>query len=137
MARVSIEPLNGDWWKDIASWLWALLLLPIGTIWKRTQNAVQKDDFTKAIDKIEATIDRHAGNALATCERVESALIRHMEDDSTTFREMRAIHSELFERAAENRTILERIDTRQHSMEKSIEDIAARSHKRRETDGSG
>lgn len=32
-------------WKQAAEWLWAVLALPIATLWRKADNAVAKDDF--------------------------------------------------------------------------------------------
>ena len=32
-------------WKQISGWLWALLAIPIASIWKKADGAVQKDDL--------------------------------------------------------------------------------------------
>ena len=32
-------------WKQISGWLWAVLAIPIASIWKKADGAVQKDDL--------------------------------------------------------------------------------------------
>lgn len=32
-------------WHDVAKWLWAVLALPIATLWRKADNAVSKDEF--------------------------------------------------------------------------------------------
>lgn len=34
-----------EFWKGVASWLWAALLIPVGVIWKKVDGSVQKEEF--------------------------------------------------------------------------------------------
>lgn len=34
-------------WKDVANWLWAALLIPLGILWRKADNAVQKEEFER------------------------------------------------------------------------------------------
>lgn len=34
-------------WQDVAKWLWGLFLIPLAILWRKADNAVQKEDFEK------------------------------------------------------------------------------------------
>lgn len=47
-----------DIWKAAFDYLWAIVLIPVGYVWKKVDNAVQKDDFKDFISRF----DEHAKN---------------------------------------------------------------------------
>lgn len=47
-----------DFWKTAVNYLWGILLIPVGMVWKRVDNSVQKDDFKAFIDRF----DKHCDN---------------------------------------------------------------------------
>lgn len=52
--------MSGPEWKELASWAWGLLLLPVGVVWKKADGAVQKDDFGKYAESVAKAIEKHA-----------------------------------------------------------------------------
>lgn len=34
-------------WKDVASWIWGIVLIPVGILWKKADGAASKDDLER------------------------------------------------------------------------------------------
>ena len=85
---------EGDpaFWKQMLGWLWALLLLPLGALWRRTENAVQKDDLKEIVSDIKRGAETHA------------------ESDRQTRAELRDVQSKIFDRLDQQSQALARID---------------------------
>ena len=47
-----------DFWRTATDYLWGVLLIPVGMVWKRVDNSVQKDDFKDFISRF----DEHVKN---------------------------------------------------------------------------
>ena len=47
-----------DFWRIAADYVWGILLIPVGMVWKKVENSVQKDDFKDFISRF----DEHAKN---------------------------------------------------------------------------
>ena len=71
---MSLAP-DPDFWKDMAGWLWALLLLPMGKLWTRIWSAVQKDDFNKYAAEVKETFKAHAEIDEKNAEKTRQSLI--------------------------------------------------------------
>ena len=71
---MSLAP-DPDFWKDIANWLWALLLLPVGTLWRKVMGAVQKDDFNRYAAEVKDTFKTHAEIDEKNAEKTRQSLI--------------------------------------------------------------
>jgi hypothetical protein len=65
-----------DSWKDVAGWLWALLLLPFGWAFKRIEGAVQKPDFAKHRELVREDIRQLYANAEADRKLVRDCVDR-------------------------------------------------------------
>lgn len=50
---------GGDpgFWREIASWLWAVLMLPIAVVFRKADAAVPKDEFHRHVDKMDRSIE--------------------------------------------------------------------------------
>lgn len=44
-----------SFWQDAAKYLWSVLLIPVGVLWKKADGAIQKEDFKEFI----ARFDQH------------------------------------------------------------------------------
>lgn len=71
---MSLTPDTG-FWKDMAGWLWAILLLPVGKLWTRVEGAVQKDDFTKYALEVKETFKAHTEIDEKNAEKTRQSLI--------------------------------------------------------------
>ena len=47
-----------DFWRTATDYLWGVLLIPVGMVWKRVDNSVQKNDFKYFISRF----DEHVKN---------------------------------------------------------------------------
>jgi hypothetical protein len=45
---MSVESDPGMW-KQISGWLWGILLIPFGLLWRKADNAVSKEEFNEAL----------------------------------------------------------------------------------------
>ena len=68
-------------WQDATKYLWSVLLIPVGIVWKRMENSVQKDDFKDFI----ARFDQHVRDDRETqaklfdkCDEIKTLLIERM-----------------------------------------------------------
>lgn len=52
-------------WKDFFGYAWAVLLIPVGMVWKKADGAVQRDEFEKKTGKILEHIEKLYENAEA------------------------------------------------------------------------
>ena len=70
--------MNGDpgFWKDITEWMAAVLLVPIGYVWKRVNGSVQKEDFKEFC----ARFDQHCRDDRET----QAKLFDKIDDLKTT-----------------------------------------------------
>jgi hypothetical protein len=46
--------------KEASKFLWAVLLLPVGMVWKKVNGAVQKEDFKDYSNEVKEVIKAHA-----------------------------------------------------------------------------
>ena len=67
--------LDPGLWKQLNSWLWGLLLLPLGILWKKADGAVQKDELSKYAAEVKDVIKEHAANDEKVAERTRQSLI--------------------------------------------------------------
>lgn len=68
-----------NFWQEAAKWIWGLLLVPVGMVWKKVDNSVQKDDFRDFCERF----DKH-------CEHdrdVQAKLFDRIDDLKTTILE--------------------------------------------------
>ena len=70
-----------SFWQDATKYLWSVLLIPVGVVWKRMENAVQKDDFKDFI----ARFDQHVRDDRETqaklfdkCDEIKTLLLEKM-----------------------------------------------------------
>ena len=75
---MSLTP-DPDFWKDIANWLWALLLLPVGTLWRRVMGAMPKDDFNRYALEVKETLKSHSEVDERNAEQTRQSLINIFE----------------------------------------------------------
>ena len=66
--------LGPDDWKELSKFLWAGMLLPIGYVWKRVNNSVDKEDFKDAIEDIKEVIEKHTSADEKANDRVRDNL---------------------------------------------------------------
>ena len=45
-----------DFWRTATDYLWGVLLIPVGMVWKRVDNSVQKDDFKDFISRFDGHV---------------------------------------------------------------------------------
>jgi len=70
-----------EFWKSAVNYLWGLLLIPVGVVWKRVDNAVQKDDFKDFISRFDQHVrdDRETQAKLFDkCDEIKTLLIERM-----------------------------------------------------------
>lgn len=86
-----------DFWQTAAKWMWGALLIPLGIVWKRIENAPSKEDIRK----------------------LDADLETHRKEDRENF-------IKLFENAEADRTMVrdgfDRISTEMHAMENRLRD---------------
>ena len=80
-------------WKQMTEWLWGIVLLPIGVLWKKADGAASKVDLKDSVNAIGAALDRHA------------------EDDKETRTEIRETQRKIFERLDAVATTVTKLDT--------------------------
>lgn len=68
-------------WEEAFKYLWSVLLLPIGMVWKKMDGAVQKDDFREFMDRF----DKHCDQDRET----QAKLFDRIDDLKTTILESR------------------------------------------------
>ena len=66
-------------WKDLFGYAWAVLLIPVAMVWKKADNAVQRDEFEKKTGKMLEHIEKLYENAEAD-RRVLSEGFQDMKD---------------------------------------------------------
>lgn len=71
-APMSLEADPG-FWHELVKWLWALLLLPVATLWRRTENAVQKTELAEVVVRIEKAAEKHAEDDNRTRSEIREA----------------------------------------------------------------
>lgn len=67
-------PTDPSLWQSISGWLWAVLAIPLGILWKKSDGSIQKED-----------------------------LRLHVEDDAETHKQLRETMKNLFANAEEDR----------------------------------
>lgn len=59
-------------WKQISSWMWAILALPIATLWRRSENSVQKDEFRAAIEDAQRDRKEIRENVIKIFDKIDN-----------------------------------------------------------------
>lgn len=68
-------------WQDATKYLWSVLLIPVGIVWKKVDGAVQKDDFKDFISRFDQHVrdDRETQAKLFDkCDEIKTLLIERM-----------------------------------------------------------
>jgi hypothetical protein len=89
---MSIEN-DPDFWKQISGWLWAVLALPVAALWKKVENSMPKDEFSRYATEVKEAIKEHAS------------------DDEKNFERHRQMFIDLFEKIEKQGNGIERIET--------------------------
>ena len=80
-------------WKQMTEWLWAVLLLPVGALWKKVDNSASKEEIKDIVKSIKDSMDSHA------------------KDDKETRTEIRDTQKQIFQRLDQQDKLLTQIDT--------------------------
>ena len=70
-----------EFWQEAAKYLWGVLLIPVGIVWKKVDGAVQKDDFKDFISRFDQHVrdDRETQAKLFDkCDEIKTLLIERM-----------------------------------------------------------
>ena len=81
-----------DFWREASKFLWAGLALPIAHVWRKTNGAVQKEDFREYAKEVKDVIEKHA------------------EQDEQTRKESRETFLKIFERLEKQGEVLNKVD---------------------------
>ena len=73
--------MDAEPWKTIAQWAWVALAAPVALVWKRSMNAVQREDLQPLIDKISA-MDKKMDHSAETLAGIEGYLKGRSEQDA-------------------------------------------------------
>ena len=46
-------------WKDFAGYLWAVLLIPVGMVWRKADNAASREELTAAVTEMKDAFETH------------------------------------------------------------------------------
>lgn len=86
-------------WKEAAKWLWALLLIPVGIVWRKADGSMQREEF-----------ERHE-------KTFTESLESHRKEDRENFRD-------LFKNAEADRKLMrdgfEKVSNEMHAMERRL-----------------
>lgn len=52
--------MTPDDFKEASKFLWTLMLLPVGMVWKKVNGAVQKEDFKESMKEMTDSLKDHA-----------------------------------------------------------------------------
>lgn len=66
-------------WKQLTSWLWALLAIPLRIVWMKADNAASKDELAAALDRMD--------KSNAEWRETTRVLFANAESDRRQFRE--------------------------------------------------
>ena len=80
-------------WQKMTEWLWAVLLLPVGALWKKVDNSASKEEIKDIVKSIKDSMDSHA------------------KDDKETRTEIRDTQKQIFQRLDQQDKLLTQIDT--------------------------
>lgn len=78
-------------WKEVATWLGGLLVLPLGYVWKKVNGAVQKTDFERHQANVREDIRQLYQNAEA-----DRALVR--DGFAAITKQIHDVHIDLLEK---------------------------------------
>lgn len=67
---MSVENDPG-FWKQAADWMWAVLALPIATLWKKADGALQKDDFKSYMEEAKAERKEMRENVIKLFDKID------------------------------------------------------------------
>ena len=70
-----------EFWQEAAKYLWGVLLIPVGIVWKKVDGAVQKDDLKDFISRFDQHVrdDRETQAKLFDkVDEVKTLLIERM-----------------------------------------------------------
>lgn len=73
-----------EFWQAAAKYLWGLLLIPVGVLWKKVEGSVQKDDFKDFIARFDQHVrdDREVQAKLFDkCDEIKTLLIERMPNE--------------------------------------------------------
>ena len=70
-----------EFWQDAAKYLWGVLLIPVGIVWKRVEGAVQKEDLKDFMLRFDQHVrdDRETQAKLFDkCDEIKTLLIERI-----------------------------------------------------------
>lgn len=90
MTTPEIDP---NIWQKMTEWLWAVLLLPLGGLWKKVDGSASKEELKDIVKSIKVSMDEHAAQ------------------DKETRTEIRDTQKQIFQRLDQQDKLLTQIDT--------------------------
>jgi hypothetical protein len=89
-------------WKDIATWMWALLLMPVSSLWKKMESAVTKAELADVIKALNERTEVIRNNTKELFDNAEHDRRCSEKKFSEMQQTIHGIHVDLLQRMSEN-----------------------------------
>lgn len=70
-------------WQQTSQWLWGLLLIPVGIVYRKADNAASREELKSAVEKMETSFETHRKEDRESFRQ----LFANAEEDRTVVRE--------------------------------------------------
>jgi hypothetical protein len=90
-----MTPEDPGLWKQISSWLWAILAIPVAALWRKVDAAASKQDLKDAMDACEAANETLRTSTVKLFENAEQDRRRFEERFSKMQDMIHGIHVEV------------------------------------------